>query len=80
MHLNDLMTMPTVLLVAVVEPVEKRRKEMAAQARCVGFSTEGVMICTPTATHFELVKLTLNAGLPVFCEKPEKGALTKFFF
>jgi len=82
-HLNDIMTMPTVHLVAVVEPVEKIRKEMAAQARCNGYGTlqealearetlkpEGVMICTPTATHFELVKLALNSGLPVFCEKP----------
>jgi myo-inositol 2-dehydrogenase/D-chiro-inositol 1-dehydrogenase len=74
--------MPSVQLVAVIEPLEKRRLEMAAQARCVSFATlqealedqslkpDGVMICTPTATHFELVKLTLNAGLPVFCEKP----------
>lgn len=81
-HLNDLMTMPNVQLVAVVEAMEKRRNEMVAQARCAGFATlnealedknlkpEGVMICTPTATHFELVKLTLNHGLPVFCEKP----------
>lgn len=81
-HLNDLLSMSFVSIVAIVEKEDKRRGEMEIQAKCVGYSTldsaledkslkiDGVMICTPTATHYELVKLTLNHKLPVFCEKP----------
>lgn len=69
-------------MVAVVESLEKRRLEMAAQARCNGYGTleealndssltiDGVMICTPTHTHTDLIKLALNSGKNVFCEKP----------
>jgi predicted dehydrogenase len=33
-------------------------------------SVEAVMITAPTATHFDLVRATLAAGKPLFCEKP----------
>jgi predicted dehydrogenase len=31
---------------------------------------EAVMITSPTATHLDLVRATLSAGKPLFCEKP----------
>lgn len=81
-HLNHIVSFDNVNLVAVVESFEKRRNEMAAQARTKGFASleealndasldiHGVMICTPTHTHTELIKLALNGGKHVFCEKP----------
>lgn len=55
---------------------------MAEQAQCNGYATledvlkddsitlDAVIICTPTHTHTELIKLSLNHNLHVFCEKP----------
>lgn len=33
-------------------------------------STDGVIIASPTFTHFELIKYCLDHGLHIFCEKP----------
>jgi predicted dehydrogenase len=33
-------------------------------------AVEAVMITAPTATHLDLVRATLEAGKPLFCEKP----------
>lgn len=33
-------------------------------------NVEWVFIATPTETHYEIVKMCLNKGLNVFCEKP----------
>jgi len=33
-------------------------------------AVEAVMITSPTATHLDLVRATLDAGKPLFCEKP----------
>jgi len=33
-------------------------------------SPSAVIVCTPPATHFELVRLALEAGADVLCEKP----------
>eukprot|EP01122_Echinamoeba_exundans_P018033 TRINITY_DN9957_c1_g1_i1.p1 TRINITY_DN9957_c1_g1~~TRINITY_DN9957_c1_g1_i1.p1 ORF type:complete len:346 (+),score=109.82 TRINITY_DN9957_c1_g1_i1:352-1389(+) len=81
-HFNDLLTMSNqVQIAAIVEPVAARAKEMGDIAGCPHYATvdelfasttkfDGVMICTPSGTHTELVKKSLNAGYPVFCEKP----------
>ena len=31
---------------------------------------EGILICTPTNSHFPLIQAALSAGKAVFCEKP----------
>ena len=42
----------------------------AADPAAVVSEADAVWICTPTATHVELVRLTAESGRAVFCEKP----------
>jgi len=81
-HLRDLLSMNRVRVVAIAEVFEPRRKEMANEAHCKGYATfddalndktnpfQGVVICTPTATHYEIIIRALNSKISVFCEKP----------
>jgi myo-inositol 2-dehydrogenase / D-chiro-inositol 1-dehydrogenase len=36
----------------------------------LGTGVDALVIATPTGTHAELIKLGVQAGVPVFCEKP----------
>jgi len=81
-HLVNLVANKRVNLVAIVEP-DARGKAAAEQSGCKYFQTfdeclqheggkffDAVTICTPTYTHTDLIKQSLNADKHVFCEKP----------
>jgi len=69
----------TVVVTAVVEPVEAVRTEVEADGVDV-YSTvaelqargsfDGVLIAAPTDLHVELVETFAAAGIPILCEKP----------
>jgi predicted dehydrogenase len=40
-------------------------------------SVDGVVVCTPPASHFELAAAVLAAGKPLLLEKPMTGSLTQ---
>jgi myo-inositol 2-dehydrogenase / D-chiro-inositol 1-dehydrogenase len=78
-HLAALAKSHLVEVVAVLEPVEATRRELA-QAGLRTFATaaelleagafDGVLIAAPTDRHVELVEAFAAAGTPVLCEKP----------
>jgi myo-inositol 2-dehydrogenase/D-chiro-inositol 1-dehydrogenase len=69
-------------IVAVVDPIEERRKDFAERGECKPYASladaladasnpfEAVMVCTPTGEHPAGIRDSLNAGKHVFCEKP----------
>jgi len=81
-HMNNILGMPRANLVGIVEVIPEKKDEFALKAGCHGYSTlqealeddsnpfEGVLVCTPTPTHYEVVKTALLGGKHVFCEKP----------
>jgi len=79
-HLTNILANRRLKLVAVVDPVLERAKDMADSIGIPAYATltealkndkfEGVMVCTPTATHVPLIKEALHAGKHVFTEKP----------
>lgn len=85
-HLENLLSNPRahVKYVVDVDPdvVERRLKLVAPDRGITAVSTsdmkvalsdctvDSVVICTPTWTHEDLVRKSLNAGKAVFCEKP----------
>jgi myo-inositol 2-dehydrogenase / D-chiro-inositol 1-dehydrogenase len=78
-HLAALARSPQVEVVAVLEPVEAIRRELA-QRGLRTFATvaelleaggfEGVLIAAPTDRHVELVEAFAGASVPILCEKP----------
>ncbi len=65
--------------VAVAEPFAEAAEAMASQYGCdirtideIASSSDidGVIICTPTDTHADLIEQFCRAGKAVFCEKP----------
>jgi myo-inositol 2-dehydrogenase/D-chiro-inositol 1-dehydrogenase len=79
-HLQALGETRLARLAAVIEPVAEPRERAAERYRVPAFATldeligsgpaEGVVITAPTDLHLGLVETCLEAGLPVFCEKP----------
>ena len=79
-HLRALGETRLARLTAVVEPMAEPRERVAELCGVPGFATldqlvesglaEGVVITAPTDLHLGLVETCLEAGLPVFCEKP----------
>lgn len=79
-HLRALGETRLARLAAVVEPVAEPRERVAELYGVPAFATldqlvesrlaEGVVITAPTDLHLGLVEACLEAGLPVFCEKP----------
>jgi predicted dehydrogenase len=67
-------------LIAVVDPVEEKRREFAdtyggvayenIQAMLAGSEPEAACLCTPPATHEEGATELLTSGVHVLCEKP----------
>ena len=68
-------------IVAVVDPAERARREVAEQidAECavhasldefLALDLDAVMVLSPDHTHAEITQRTLSVGLPTFCEKP----------
>src|SRR5438132_1516348 len=78
-HLRALAGGSTVVVTAVVEPVEAVRTEVQADGVDV-YSTvaelqarggfDGVLISAPTDLHVELVEAFAAGGVPILCEKP----------
>src|SRR6185503_15210673 len=80
-HVRNFSALPNATVVAVVDsrperlaraaaivpglPVFERMAEMLAAVR-----PDVVVIATPTATHYALVREALEAGAHVLCEKP----------
>jgi myo-inositol 2-dehydrogenase/D-chiro-inositol 1-dehydrogenase len=65
--------------IAVAEPFAEAAKAMADQYGCdirtideiaAASDIDGVIICTPTDTHADLIEQFCKAGKAVFCEKP----------
>jgi myo-inositol 2-dehydrogenase/D-chiro-inositol 1-dehydrogenase len=80
-HFTNILSNRRIKLVGVVDPVLDRAKDMAESVGINAYNTltealqnepacQGVMICTPTATHVPLIKEALNSGKHVFTEKP----------
>jgi len=81
-HMNNILGMSRAHIVGVCEVLDDRRNEYAQKIGCKGYPTivealadtanqfEAVLVCTPTPTHYEIVKTSLLGGKNVFCEKP----------
>jgi len=79
-HLTNILSNRRIKLVAIVDAVFPRAKDLADSVGCNAYPTltealekeefVGVMVCTPTDTHVALIKEALNAGKHVFTEKP----------
>lgn len=78
-HLNNLLQMQNVSVVAVTDPLE----DSLQYARDLGITTvssygdllknpevDAIVICTPTDTHADYVERAAIAGKHIFCEKP----------
>jgi len=76
--MNNIFGMPRAQLVGVVEVIPERKDEYAAKIGCKGYLSiqdalqdhenpiDGVLVCTPTPTHYEVVKAGLLGGKHVF--------------
>jgi myo-inositol 2-dehydrogenase/D-chiro-inositol 1-dehydrogenase len=84
-HLGNIRANPRINLTGIIEPVEAARNKAAEIAGVQTFASlkealekeltagtffEGVVICTPTYTHTDLIQEALTAGKHVMCEKP----------
>jgi myo-inositol 2-dehydrogenase/D-chiro-inositol 1-dehydrogenase len=78
-HLRALETSTEVTVVAVTEPMEAAAMQLREQGLAVYPSAEemfadskldGVLIAVPTPRHIDTTRRSLEAGLPVLCEKP----------
>lgn len=80
-HIPALMDSPQAELVAIAEPDDNRRSAAAAhfglERAYDGLDTlldretlDGVIIATPSASHFRIARQALTAGLHVMVEKP----------
>ena len=79
-HLESLRQSSAAALVSVFDTDEKRAQETAQQQVCSAAKSaeeaianpavDAVVVSTPTDTHFDYVVAALEAGKPVFSEKP----------
>jgi len=81
-HFDNISASQKLKIVGVVDPIEYLRKRYAERAGAKhhaemkdalndsSLKFEGVVICSPTGFHIDHIKLALNAGKAVFCEKP----------
>ena len=78
-HARNLKGLPGVAGLALVDQdpqlVEGLARELGASAfssigRLIDDGVDAVVIAASTASHVELVQAAVEAGIPVFCEKP----------
>lgn len=80
-HVRNFASLPGCRVTACVDPDEERRRRTAAlfpgieafadvSAVLKDASIQALVVCTPTATHYKVVKAALSAGKHVLCEKP----------
>ena len=78
-HAGTLRGLPGVDSVVVADADPGRAREVAARLGLhtagsvedlIAAGIDGLVIATATATHPELIRRGVEAGLPVFCEKP----------
>lgn len=80
-HLPNILNTKQMRLMATMDVVEDAARERAEQAEAAYFTTDlekilsddeisAVLICSTHDTHAELAIACLEAGKPVFCEKP----------
>ena len=78
-HAAAVASVPNANLVAVSDPVdaaaEMVSEQYGASIRTIAdihdaTDVDGVIICTPTDTHADLIDLFARAGKAIFCEKP----------
>ena len=78
-HLRALQGSEKVAIVAVTEPFEASAMTLreynipvypSAEEMFAATALDGVLIAVPTPQHTEMTRKTLEAGLPVLCEKP----------
>ena len=78
-HARAVSSVPKVKLVTVADPIGANAQLVQDQYGCdirnidqilVSDDVDGVIICTPTDTHADLIEKFAQAGKAVFCEKP----------
>ena len=78
-HAENINALPSINLVAVSDLNEVVAESFATTFGCLALSVseimaskniQGVVICSPTPTHTELIKLGSKCGKAIFCEKP----------
>jgi myo-inositol 2-dehydrogenase/D-chiro-inositol 1-dehydrogenase len=78
-HARAVSSVPAAKLVAVADPVNKNAKLVQDQYDCdirtidqilLSDDVDGVVICTPTDTHADLIERFAKVGKAIFCEKP----------
>jgi predicted dehydrogenase len=68
-HLDNLLNLPDTD-VQVYDPANPLGSSVATVEALWAFKPEAVLVCTPPATHFQLVTNALHNSCHVFCEKP----------
>jgi predicted dehydrogenase len=80
-HIRNFYALPNVKVVAAVDLDGKRRQRVQQMYHDIELSEtadsiwnrrdiDAVVVATPTATHYQLVKAALESGKHVLCEKP----------
>ncbi|WP_172329207.1 inositol 2-dehydrogenase [Mangrovicoccus sp. HB161399] len=78
-HAGAILASPDARLAAVTDAMPEAAAALAAQTGAQAMSPEeiaadpgidGVLVCTPTDTHADLIETFARAGKHVFCEKP----------
>eukprot|EP01130_Rhizamoeba_saxonica_P002511 TRINITY_DN12301_c0_g1_i1.p1 TRINITY_DN12301_c0_g1~~TRINITY_DN12301_c0_g1_i1.p1 ORF type:complete len:351 (+),score=69.58 TRINITY_DN12301_c0_g1_i1:50-1102(+) len=81
-HYNNIAGNPRVEVVAVIDVAQSAAQDYADRAGAKAYTSlldaindtsnpfDGVLVCTPTPTHIEVVRTSLEHGYNTFCEKP----------
>jgi myo-inositol 2-dehydrogenase/D-chiro-inositol 1-dehydrogenase len=79
-HAAHLHAHPVARLHSIVDADPARAQALADRYACsvkpdaesalADAQVDGVLICTPTGTHVDLIELAASRGKPIFCEKP----------